>query len=71
MQFTQSLGIFTTLVYSSPIISRDQGIHRNLSNMHDGLFSTEPSVTLVYSELEAYLEPCQVSMMENFIHNLV
>ena len=33
------------------------------------VFSTEPCVTLVYSELEAYLEPFQISMMENFIQN--
>ena len=39
--------------------------------MYDGLFSTEPYETLIYSELEAYSEPCQISMMENFIHNLV
>ena len=65
------LGIFTTLVYLSPNILRAQGILRNLSNMYDGLFSAEPYVTVVYSELEAYSELCQVSMMENFIHNLV
>ena len=39
--------------------------------MYNGLFSAEPSVTLVYGELEAYSEPCQIPMMENFIHNLV
>ena len=66
-----NLGIFTTLVYSSPGRLRAQGILRNLSNMYDGLFSTEPCVTLVFSELEAYSEPCQIFMMENFIHNLV
>ena len=66
-----NLGIFMTLVYSSPGMLRDQGILRNLSNMYDGLFSTEPCITLVFSELEAYSEPCQISMMENFIHNLV
>ena len=65
------LGIFTTFVYLSPNILRAQGILRNLSNMYDGLFSAEPCVTLVYSELEAYSEPCQISMMENFIHNIV
>ena len=26
--------------------------------MYDGLFSTESCVTLVYSELDAYSEPC-------------
>ena len=66
-----NLGIFMTLVYSSPGMLRDQGILRNLSNMYDGLFSTELCITLVFSELEAYSEPCQISMMENFIHNLV
>ena len=40
-------------VYSSPIRLRAQGILRNLSNIDDGLFSTEPCVTLVFSELEA------------------
>ena len=67
----RNLGIFMTLVYSSPGMLRDQGILRNLSNMYDGLFSTELCITLVFSELEAYSEPCQISMMENFIHNLV
>ena len=66
-----NLGIFMTLIYSSPGMLRDQGILRNLSNMYDGLFSTELCITLVFSELEAYSEPCQISMMENFIHNLV
>ena len=66
-----NLGIFTILDYSSPSILRAQGILRNLSNMFGGLFSTEPCVTLVSSELKANLEPCQISMMDNFIHNLV
>ena len=66
-----NLGIFTTLVYSSPGRLRAQGILRNLSNMYDGLFSTEPCVKLVFSELEAYSEPCQTFMIENFINNLV
>ena len=71
IQFTQNLGIFKTFVCSSPSASRAQGILRNLSNVYDGLFSAEPCVTLVYSELEAYSEHCQISVMENFIHNLV
>ena len=71
IQFTQNLGMFTTLIYSSPNILRAQGILRNLPNMYDGLFSTEPCVPLVYSELEAYSEPYQISMMENFTHHLV
>ena len=62
-----NLDIFMTLVYSSP----GRLIIGNLSNMYDGLFSTEPCVTLVFSELEVYSEPCQMFMMENFIHNLV
>ena len=66
-----NLGIFTTLEDSSPGRLRSQGILRNLSNMYGGLFSTEPCVTLVFSELEVYSEPCQIFMMENFIHNLV
>ena len=49
-----NLGIFTTLVYSSPGRLTAQGILRNLSNMYDGLFSKEHCVTLVFSELEAY-----------------
>ena len=49
---------------------RAHGILRRLTKMHDGLFSTEPCATLVYSELEAYSEPCQISMLESFIHNL-
>ena len=68
------LGILTTLVYSSPGRLRAQGIFRNLSNMYDELFSTEHCVTglfLVFSELKAYLEPCQIFMMESFLHNLV
>ena len=57
-------------VYSSPITLRAQGILRNLSNMYDGMFSTEPCVTL-FSELEACSQPCQVFMTKNFINNLV
>ena len=63
--------MFTTLIYSSPNILRAQGILRNLPNMYDGLFSTEPCVPLVYSELEAYSETYQISMLENFTHHLV
>ena len=66
-----NLDIFTTLVYPSPGRLRAQGILRNLSNMYDGLFSTEPCITLVFSELDAYSEQSQIFMMENFIHNLV
>ena len=63
-------GVFAILVHLSPNILRAQGIVRNLSNMYNGLFSIEPCVTLVYSELKAYSEPCPVSMIESFIHNL-
>ena len=49
----RNLGIFRTLVYSSPGRLRAQGILRNLSNIYDGLFSKEPCV---FSELEAYPE---------------
>ena len=66
-----NFGIFTTLVYSSPGRLRAQWIIRNLSNMCDGLFSTEPCVALVFSELESYSRPCQIFMIENFIHKLV
>ena len=50
----QNLGIVTTLVYSGPSILRGQVILRNLSNMQDRLFPTEPCVTLVYSELKTF-----------------
>ena len=59
-----------TLEDSSPGRLRAQGILRNLSNMRDGLFFTEPSVTLIFLELEAYSEPLQIFMMEIFIYNL-
>ena len=49
-----NLGIFMTLVYSNPGILRAQGTLRNLLNMHDGLFSRELCIRLVFSELEAY-----------------
>ena len=43
----------TTLVYSSPGIMRDQGILRNLSNIYDGLLSTELfCATLVFSHIQ-------------------
>ena len=66
-----SLRIFTTLVHLSPNILRGQGIIKNLSHMYDRLFPTEPCVTLICSELKAHSQPCQESMMEKFIHNLV
>ena len=44
---------------------------QNLSSVYDGLFFAELCVTMVYSELEAYLEPYLISMMEDFIQNLV
>ena len=66
-----NLGIFTTLYYLSPTILRAQGKLRNLSNIYDVLFSTEPCVILVYPGLKAYSGPSQTSMMKNFIHNLV
>ena len=62
-----NLGIFTTLVYLSPNILRAQGKLRNLSNMYEVLFSTEPSVTLVYSELKAYSGPSQTSIIEKIL----
>ena len=43
-----NLGIFTTLVYSSSGRLRAKEILKNLSNMYDGLFSTEPCVTLIF-----------------------
>ena len=39
--------------------------------MYTGAFSAEHCVTLAYSELEAYLEPCKISIVENFIQNFV
>ena len=58
-----NLGIFTAYIYSSPSTLRTQG--------NDEPFPIEPCVTLAYSELEAYSEPCQISIMENFIQNHV
>ena len=66
-----NIGIFAALASSSPSILRTRGILRTLSNMYDGLFSTEPYVTPACSELEAYSEHCKISMMENFIQSLV
>ena len=66
-----NFGIFPTLVYSSPGRLRAQGILRNLPSMYDGLLSTKACVTLVFSELEVYSEPCQIFIIENFIHSLV
>ena len=63
--------MFTTHGYLSPSILRTRGILKTLSNMYDGSLSTEPCVILAYSELEAYSEPCQTSIMENFIQNHV
>ena len=37
--------------------------------MHDEPISIEHCGTLAYSELETYSEPCQVSVMGNFILN--
>ena len=65
-----NLGTSTILAYLSPNIMRAQGILRNLSNMYNGLFFTEPCVTLVYSELRTYSEPCQISMMKNLFTTL-
>ena len=65
-----NLGKFTTLVYLSPNILRAQGKLRNLTNIKDGLFSTEPCITLVHSELKAYSRLCEISMIKTFIHNL-
>ena len=39
--------------------------------MYDGSFSTEICVALAYLELETYSEPCQVSIIGNFIQNHV
>ena len=56
--------MFATLLYSSPSKLTARGILRNLSNMYDGLVFIEPCVILVYSELEAYSQPCQISTIE-------
>ena len=61
-----NLGIFTIFVYLSPGRLRAQGILRNLLNMYDGLFPTEPCVALAFAELEAYSEPCQIFTIENY-----
>ena len=65
-----NLGIFTTLAYLSPSVMRTRRILKTLSNMYDGVFSIEPYITLAYSELQAYSEPCRVSVMENFIQSM-
>ena len=49
-----NLGIFTTLAYLSLNIPRAQGKLRNLTNINDGLLSTEPRITLLYSGLKVY-----------------
>ena len=54
-----NLGIFATLVYSNPGRLRAQGILKNLSNMYGGLFSTDPCVTLLFSDLEAFQNPAK------------
>ena len=46
---------------------RIRRILKTLSNMYDGAFPTEPYITLAYSKLEAYSEPCQISAMEKNI----
>ena len=61
-----NLGIFTTLAYLTPNTLRAEGKLRNLLNMYDGLFSTEPCVALAFAELEAYSEPCQIFTIENY-----
>ena len=38
------------------------------SKLYQTYTYTEPFATLAYSELQAYLEPCQISIIENFIH---
>ena len=49
---------------------RTRRILKTLSNMYDGVFSIEPYITLAYSELWAYSEPCRVSVMENFVQSM-
>ena len=58
-----------TLTYSQPLYI--QALAHWEPEKDDGPFSTEPCVTLACSELEAYSEPCQISIMENFIQNHV
>ena len=67
----RNLGIFTTLVYSSPSIVRIRGILKTLSTYRMFHFLQKPCVTLTYSELIAYTEHCQISITENFIQNHV
>ena len=59
-----NLVIFTTFVYSCPSILITRGIFKALSNMHDGLFCTEPCMTLAYSE------PCQISITDNLFRTM-
>ena len=64
-----NFGIFTILAYLSPSMLRTRGIFRTLSNIYDGPFTTDPCVILAYSEVEAYSQPCQISMIKSFIQN--
>ena len=58
-----------TLTYSKPMYI--QALAHWEPEEYDGPFSIESCMTLVYSELEAYLNPCIISIMENFIQNNV
>ena len=43
--------------------------YATLSKIYDCPCNSEISVTLAYSECEAYSEPCQISTMELFCEN--
>ena len=64
-----------SLTYSQPFYIQALAFNENPTNTQNSVkhvdvaYSTEPYVTLAYSELEAYSEPCQISIMENFIQN--
>ena len=57
------------MTYSQPLYI--QALAYSEPEEYDGPFSKEPCVTLAYLKLEAYSEPCQISIMENFIQNHV
>ena len=57
------------MTYSQPIYN--QALAHWEPEEYDVPFSTEPCMTLAYSELKAYPKPCQISIMENFIQNHV
>ena len=46
-------------MFCYPAIYKLEAFIRTLSNIYNGVFSSEPCVTLACLEPEKYLEPCQ------------